>query len=162
MSYFAAGASLLQGFMSYGADRAQAKAQKRMQEFRNKMTYLANAVNQNAITTNVTLAQQQSAKAAVNMRRDEIGATGSASVAAAAAGVRGRSVTATMLNIQRRAGLNEKARTDDLEQMWLQTDQQRLGSAMSAAQQQDYSYIPTPDLGTYLLGAGAKAHSKLS
>lgn len=144
---------------SYSADKAQAKAAKRMQEYRNKMTHIANAINQNAITQNTTLAIQQSAKQAVHMRRDELTTLGSTTVAAAAAGVRGRSVTATLVDVQRNAGLLEKQRTDDLEQYFLQERQQRLSSALSAVQNQDLSYIPKPSLGTYLLNAAGNIAS---
>lgn len=149
----AAGAQLLGAFGNYSADTAQAKAAIQMQEYRNKMTHIANAINQNAITQNTTLAIQQSARQAVHMRRDELSTLGSTAVAAAAAGVRGRSVNATLLDVQRNAGLLEKQRTDDLEEYFLQARQQRLGSALSAVQNQDLSYIPQPSLGSYLLNA---------
>ena len=149
----AAGAQALGAIGSYRADKARAKAQKAMQEYRNKMTNIANAINQNAITQNTTLAIQQSAKQAVHMRRDELSTLGSTSVAAAAAGVRGRSVNSTLLNVQRQAGLSEKQRSDDLQQYFLQARQQRLSSSLSAVQNQDLSYIPKPSLGSYLLKA---------
>lgn len=143
----------LQSYGQYRADKAQARAQKRLKEYRNKMTNIADAINQNAITQNTTLAIQQSAKKAVHMRRDEISTLGSAAVAAAAAGVRGRSVNATLIDVQRQAGMLEKQRSDDLQQYFLQERQQRLSSSLSAVQNQDLSYIPTPRLGTYMLNA---------
>lgn len=152
-----AGTSFLSAFMSYRGDKAQYKAQKAIQEYRNKMTNIANAINQNAITQNTTLAIQQSARQAVNMRRDELTTAGSTAVAAAAAGVRGRSVNATLMDVQRKAGLLEKQRTDDLEQFFMQARQQRLSSALSAVQNQDLTYIPKPRLSTYLISAASNA-----
>lgn len=137
----------------YRADKRRYKAQKALQDYNNKMTRIADAMNQNAITTNTTLAIQQSARTAVNLRREELTRMGASTVAAAAAGVRGRSVNNTLLNIQRGAGLKEKARQTDLEQQFLQFTQQRRGSALSAVQNQDLSYISKPSFATYMLGA---------
>lgn len=147
---------MFMAFGSYRADKAQAKAQRAMKEYRNKMTNIANAINQNAITQNTTLQVQQSAKQAVFMRRDELSVAGSTVVAAGAAGVRGRSVNATLLDVQRSAGMQEKQRADDLQNYFVQETQQRLSSSLSAVQNQDLSYIPKPRLSTYLLGAVAK------
>ena len=145
------GLSVAGAFMSHSADKANAKAQQRMQEYRNKMTNIANAINQNAITQNVTNTIQQSARQAVFMRKDELTSSGSTAVAAAAAGVRGRSVNATLLDVQRQAGLSEHQRATDLENFFLQAKQQRLSSSLSAVQNQDLSYIPKPRLSSYLL-----------
>ena len=152
----AAGLNVAGSLAQYGADKAQAKANKAVQEYRNKMTRIADAINQNAITTNTTLAIQNSARQAVFMRRDEISTLGSTVVAAAAAGVRGNSVNKTLLDVKRNAAVQERMRQVDLEQQFLQFDQQRLSSALQAEQNRDYSYIATPKLGTYLLSAGTK------
>jgi len=155
----AAGSQVLGALGGYSAASAQAKAQKKLQRYKNKMTYIANAINQNAITTNTSLAIKQSARQAVHMRSDELSTLGSTAAAAAAAGVRGNSVNATLLNVQRRAGVLEKQRSQDLQDYFLQASQQRLSSAMSAAQNQDISHIPKPSLSSYLLGAAGNIFS---
>lgn len=147
---------LLGAYGSYRANKAQAKAQRKMQKYRNTMTNLANAINQNSITQNETNTIQQSARQSVYQRKDEMSAKGAAVVAAAAAGVGGNSVNQTVIGIQRDAALIDKQRTDDLDQFFLQTHQQRLGSSFAAAQNQDLSYIPKPRLSTYLFGAVAE------
>lgn len=147
---------VLGAYGQYKADKARAKAEQRIRDYRNKMTNIANAINQNAITQNTTLTIQKSAKQAVFMRRDELTTAGSTAVAAAAAGVKGRSVSATLVDVSRNAGLREKQRQDDLEGYFLQAHQQRLSSSLSAVQNQDLSYIPKPQFGTYLLGAISK------
>ena len=149
----AAGLQVAGAMGQYSADKANAKAQKRIQEYRNKMANISNAINQDAITTNTTLAIQQSARQAVYMRRDELSTLGSTAVAAAAAGVRGRSVNATLVDVQRNAGFAESMRQRDLQEQFMQFDQQRLGSALSAVMNQDLSYIPKPSLGSYLMKA---------
>lgn len=141
--------------MNYQADKAQAKYQRRMQEYRNKMTNIANAINQNAITTSSTLQLQQSAQQAVYIKKDELSTTAASAVAAAAAGVRGNSVTQTLVSLQQKSAGLEKQRRDDLQQYFLQSDQQRLSSSLSAVQNQDLTAIPKPKLGQYLLKAGA-------
>lgn len=146
--------NLLSQGLNYRADKAQWKAQTAMKEYRNKMVNIANAINQNAITQNTTLTIQQSARQAVHMRKDELTTLGSTTVAAAAAGVRGKSVNAALVDVKRKAGLLEKQRTDDLEQYFLQARQQRLSSSLSAVQNQDLSYLPKPRFSTYLLRAG--------
>lgn len=142
--------SFLTAFMSYRADKAQAKAKRAMQTYRNKMTNVANAINQNAITTNTTLRIQQSARKAVHLRREELGTLGTVAVSAAAAGTRGRSVANTLINAQRNAGLLQGARERDLQTSFIQSKQQRISSALSAVQNQDLTYIPKPSLTSYL------------
>ena len=156
-----AGLQAFSSIAAYSADKAKAKAQRKIQDYRNKMTDIANAINQNAITTNTTLAIQQSAKQAVHMRRDELTTLGSTAVAAAAAGVRGNSVNQTLINVQRNAGLLEKQRSDDLQNYFLQEKQQRLSSSLSAVQNQDLSYIPKPSLSSYLLNAAGSVAGKM-
>lgn len=156
----AAGMQVAGALGQYAGDKANAKAQKRIQEYRNKMANISNAINQNAITTNTSLAIQQSARQAVYMRRDELSTMGSTAVAAAAAGVKGRSVNATLLDVQRNAGLAERNRARDMEEQFLQFDQQRLSSSLSAVMNQDLSYIPKPKLSSYLIKAATNIASQ--
>ena len=144
----------------YKGDKAQAKAAQRMQDYRNKMLSISNAMNQNSITTNTSLAIQQSARQAVYMRRDELSTLGSTAVSAAAAGVKGRSVNATLLDVQRNAGYAERQRSEDLELQFLQYDQERLNSSLSATMQTDLSYIPKPKLSSYLIKAAGNIASQ--
>ena len=154
-----AAAAVAQTALQFMQASKQAKYQKKMQRYRNGMLNIANAMNQNSITTNTSLQIQQSAKQAVAVRKGELSTLGSASVAAAAAGVRGNSVNSTLVNLQRNAGLMEKQRKDDLDQYFLQTRQQRMQSTLSAVQGTDVSYIPKPSLGAYILKGGMRAYS---
>lgn len=157
-----AGLQIAGAFSSYRADKAAAKAQRAMQAYKNKMLQIANAMNQNAITTNETLAIQQAARQAVFQRRDELSTLGSVAVSAGAAGVRGRSVNATLLDVQRNAGFQEKMRQTDLEQQFLQFRQERNNSNLSAVMGEDLSYIPKPSLGGYLLRAGTSIAGQMA
>lgn len=152
-------------FMQYGkyrADKAQAKADRAMQEYKNKMVNIADAMNQNSITTNTTKTIQQSARQAVHLRRNEIGVLGSTASAAAAAGVRGRSVNATIIDAKRNAGFAEGARVRDLEGAQDQFTQQRIGSRLSAIQNQDLTHIPKPRFSTYMFSAVASNIDKVA
>ena len=137
------------------ADKTQAKAQQAWQAYSNQMANLSNANNQNVITSNQTMATQASAREAVSNQAAEIQATGSAEVAAAAAGVTGGSVAATVQDIERQAATVEYNRQEALKNQFDQFDQQRTNSTTAAAMQQNYSYIPKPSSTAMLLGIGA-------
>lgn len=153
MAFWMAAAMLGSSVMSYMGDAANAKAQKKIQAYKNKMLNIAAALSQNSVTTNEILSSAQSARQAIAIRRDEMSTLASTSVSAAAAGVRGKSVNLSLIDVQRNAGNAEKDRQRDLAQSYLQYDQQRQNISLQAVQGQDLSYIPTPKLGTYLLSA---------
>lgn len=142
--------SIFESVLRYSADKAQYKAAKAMQAYRNKMVNISNAINQNALTTNTTLQIQQSARRSVFQKRDALSVMGKTVVASAAAGVRGNSVNKSLVAVQRGAGLQEKQRQDDLSNFFLQVDQQRLSSTLSAVQNQDLTAIPKPSLSSYI------------
>lgn len=143
----------------FAGDSANAKAQKKIQRYKNKMTNLAAAMSMNSITENEAMAVQQSARQAVAMRRDEMSTLGSTAVAAAAAGVKGNSVNLSVVDVQRNAGRAERDRQIDLEQQFLQFQQQRQSTVLSAAQGQDISYIPRPNFLSYALQAAPSVMS---
>ena len=127
------------------------------QNYSNTMVRLSDAVNQNAITTNEILSEQAFAEQAIGIKQSNILTEAQAQVTAAAAGVKGVSVDDVMLDINRNAAEAENKRQNDLAASRLSFDAQRQNSAMSAAQSQDYSYIPRPKLGSYLLDATIKS-----
>ena len=143
----------ISAYGSYAADKARTTAQKAVQKYQNTMVNIADAMNQNVITTNTTLNIKQSARKAIALDRNELTAVGAATVNAAAAGVRGNSVDNTVDSIQRGAGLLEHQRELDLEQQFSQQFNQRLNSAFSAKQNQDRSYIAKPSLAGAMFGA---------
>lgn len=142
------------GFMSYRADKAASKAQRAWQAYSNTMVEIGNAVNQNAITTNEILANQAFADQDIQIQKGGLMAQAKAEVAAASAGVKGRSVNQAMFDVQRNAADREYQRQVSLKNATLAFDQQRLQSSMSAKLQKDYSYIPKPSPVSYFLNAG--------
>jgi len=157
MEWLSLGLNLLGGYAQYNAAKTQAKAQRAWQQYSNTMVRLSDAVNQNAITTNEILSQQAFADQAINIKQSNILTEAQAQVSAAAAGVKGNSVDDVMLDINRNAANAENQRQNDLAASYLTFDQQRQSSSMSAAMSQDYSYIPRPKLGSYLLDATVKS-----
>jgi hypothetical protein len=57
-------------------------------------------------------------------------------------------------DVERNASMQQARLTDDLEAQYLQVDQQRLNSAFQAATNQDFSFIPSPNMATYMLNFG--------
>lgn len=141
---------------NYQADKAQWKAQTAWQKYRNTMVNLSNSINQNAITQNEILAQQAFADQALKIKKGSLMSTARAEVAAAAAGVKGRSVNQAMLDVKRNAANREYERQVSFTNANLAFDQQRLQSKMSADMQQDYTYLPKPNSASYYLNAFIK------
>lgn len=139
--------------MQLEADEAQYKANIKWQKYRNTMVHLSNAMNQNTITNNEIISNQAFADQALVIKKGSILGQARAEVAAAAAGVKGRSVNQTMFDIQRNAGIQEAQRQQSLKNSQLAFDQQRLNSAMSDKMQQDYTYFPKPNPAAYYLKA---------
>lgn len=153
--------NLLSANMSYSGAKAQAKAQRAWQEYSNRMTDLSHSVAQNAITTNEILASDALASQAVQLKKDSLQIQGAAKVNAAAAGVKGKSVSRQMRLIVGNAAARESERQLAFRNMMMSFDQQRLNTSMSAAMQKDYSYIPKPKYASYFLSAVQQTASEV-
>ena len=148
--------------MQYKADKAEYKAKKAWQDYRNTMTNLSNAVSQNAITSNEILSNAAFARQAMQLQKATMATEGSVVSSAAAAGVKGKSVNQVVLSVQRSSAEQERERQIQLETSWMASDQQRVNSAMSAAMQQDYTYIPKPKASTYFINAAIKTAEQVA
>lgn len=138
----------------------EAKAKRKWQKYNNQMVAIANAQNQNSITTNEILATERASIQKFNIDRSEIITSGQAEASAAAADTEGRSVNAVIFDVERNAGMQRAQVQSDLEAQYLQFSQQRKNSAFQMAQQQDHSFIPMPNPVTALLNFGATATDK--
>jgi hypothetical protein len=147
------GLNFLSAGMSYNADKERSKAQQAWQAYSNTMVSLSDAVNQNAITKNEILANEAFADQAIQNQKSGLISEAHVEVAAAAAGVKGRSVNQAMLDVQRNTANQEYQRQRSLRNANLAFDQQRLQSGLSAKMQTDSSYIPTPSGSSYFLNA---------
>lgn len=161
VAWLAVAGQFASGLMEYQADKATAKAQKRIQAWRNTMTNLSNALNQNSITQNQIMSNEASRRQALDIQTDAMTSTSSLMVEAGAAEVAGRSVNQAVLAIKQSADVAEGIREQNLIDSWAAYDTQRVQSGFDAALQQDHSYIPKPNLGTYMLKAGIKSYNSL-
>ncbi|QXP44062.1 hypothetical protein [Stappia phage SI01] len=141
------------GFLRASRDAAY---KRKLQEYNNQMTRLANAQNQNAVTTNQNLAVERSLSQQFEIERSEYTTVGKAEVAAAAADTAGRSVNQTIYQIHRSADEAESKRLADLDAQLAQFRHQRLNSSIQTQQQIDHSYIPSPNPVAALLGLGGE------
>ena len=155
----AAGMQIGSSLMNYQADKATAKAQQAFQRYRNTMTHLSNAMTQNAITSNELIEMESSKREALQIQENYQAAAGATQVQAGAAYTAGRSVDRSMHELKLGAQMAETVRQENLVNAWQGYDAQRKNAAMSAAMQQDHSYIPTPKLGSYLFKAAANIAS---
>lgn len=156
------GGSVISAIAGYRQARQTVKYQRRMQDYNNKMVSLSDALNQNAITNNVSTQMQKFAMAAVELKANAIQTSAQAEVAAAAAGVEGNSVEATIMDIQANAAGREYNRQNELKAMFNSATSQRQNSVWQARLQKDVSYIPSPSLMSYVLKAGDEAMKKVA
>jgi hypothetical protein len=145
------GLSLLRQGLGYSEAKQSADAKRAWQTYKNTMVDLSNANNQNIITTNENLARRNNIDQAFQIERSEYLTSAQAEVAAAASGTGGRSVNAVMFDIEHNAAVAQTRRKQDLEDQYLQMDNQRQQSAFQAALSHDYSPIPEPNPATYML-----------
>lgn len=146
---FRAGSDLLSGIMSYNSQMKTAKAKRAWQAYSNTMVDLSNAVSQNTITDNTLMAEASFAQEAIDIRRQNLVASASTEVQAAAAGVKGNSVERSLVMVSRNAAEAERNRQIKRESTLMAFQQQRVNAGLQAAMQKDYSYIPKPSfLGT--------------
>ena len=151
----AAGMQIGSAIMGYKADKAQAKAQQAFQKYRNTMTQLSNALTQNAITSNELIELDQAKRDALTIQENYQQSSGDTQVMAGASYTAGRSVGRSLHVLKLSTQMAEQTRQENLINAWQGYDAQRKNAAMSAAMQQDHSYIPTPKLGQYLFKAAA-------
>jgi hypothetical protein len=145
------GLAALRSGMAYKEAKESAEAKKAWQAYKNAMTKLSNANNQNILTTNENIAAASSREQAFAIDRSEYLTSAQAEVAAAAGDTGGRSVNAVMADVERNATMAQSRRKQDLNAQYMQIDNQRKQSDFSAAMQMDYSPIPEPNPATYAL-----------
>jgi hypothetical protein len=146
--------SLVKQGVSYMQADADAKSKRAWQAYKNAMTKLADANNQNAITTNERLMEERISKQRFNINRSEYMTSAMAEASAAAEGTGGRSVNMVQFDVERNASMQQANLTADLEAQYVNADNQRMNSAFQAASSMDMSFIPSPNLATYALGFG--------
>ncbi len=155
------GMNFLSAGTKYMADKAQATAREKWQAYSNSMANISNALNQNAISVNETNTVREATDTNANIQKGSILYGAKEVVMASAAGVQGKSVNQSLLDIQANAAQREMNNQLDLTSKLNSFAQQREESEMKAKEAQNYSFIPKPDAGSYLFSA-AMQNAKLN
>ncbi len=136
------------------------RMQKAAQAHRNTMNKLSGAVRQNAVTSAQIQTQDKGARLAQAIQTQSMKDQGAAAVSAAAAGVSGGSVRATMLGL-RRSALNAhdaRQRNSDSAIMALEEDRKNtsraviMGEDISVLPERVADVLPAPSAASALLG----------
>lgn len=141
----------------YSMAKARAKAAEQAQVYNNKMARISNAMNQNAITTNVSQAIRMSARQAGQIQQQGQALASAVSTQAAATSTVGNSVQQSVLAARQSEASAEYSRQEALQASFVAADYQRMNSAMAANMAQDYSPIEKPNAGMYamkMIGGG--------
>lgn len=154
--------SAVSGLLQYNSARATYKAQKKIQAYQNKMTNVANALNQNAITSNILQAQQQTSTQATRVQQKGSEMMGAVNVQAAATGTIGQSADQARLATRQAEAMGEADREDQFESYMTSAYYSRIQSAQSAAMQQDHTYFEKPNLFSYIVNTAAGAANTMS
>jgi len=158
------GATAMSGMMdvfgklnSFITASKQAKQDRLWQEYNNKMVRLQDGMNQGIITTNDLMRKDRKQTQLMQIAKSEAAVTASAEVSAASTGTVGRSVNAVLFDIGRNASNARVAveRDDDLQDV--QSQNQRMQSALGAQLQIDHKKINGPSPASLLLGLGEGA-----
>ncbi len=147
------------GITNFITESRDRKYKQQIQDYNNKMVRIADALNQNAITTNQNIAVEASVAKQFAIARQAMVTKGEVEVAAAATDTVGRSVNQTLYQVQRSADEADSNRARELEQQLAAFGQQRLNSSMQAVQQLDNSFIPKASPVTAMLDIGTKMYS---
>lgn len=151
------GVAGIKAVTSFIAASKKAKADRLWQDYNNKMTRLADAMNQNSLTTNEILARRRAAIEVDALRKSGLATAAKVEVSAAAADTVGRTVNMQIFDAARNTARAVKARQDDLEAQQLQFNAQRNSSRMQMETQIDHSVIPSPSPISALLDFTAEA-----
>lgn len=146
-------------YSSANAASANSKAGRAMQAYNNKMKDLSATLSQNSVTRNQLRAVDALSTNAVNLKKDSIFMRARVEVSAAAAGVKGNSVNRTLRETIGDAASREVDRQEAFRETMMDIESERYGIQVSAAMQQDYSYIPKPNTASYYLSAAASTAS---
>ena len=137
------------GFLKASQD---AKVTRAWEKYNNRMAGIQAGQSNNAVTENVAKNREQHAENKVVQQIVRMKATAQVKAGAAAAGVAGGSVDATLFDVGRNAGHKSSQELDRFEQSLLVTDQQRKNISMQRSMAMK-PLTPKPSL----LGAMANA-----
>lgn len=138
-------AAVFKGVGGYLGKRKMAKNRAAWDAYNNKMALIQAGQSQNAVTDNVAINRAQKAENDLIIKTSRLVAAAKVKAGAAAAGVSGGSVEATLFDVGRNAGRKLAQSTDQFETSLQVTNQQRRSIAMGAKMSQRVS-APGPSL----------------
>jgi hypothetical protein len=139
----------------FGLQKTQHKMQVAAQAHRDVMNQLSSGIQQNAVTVAEIQTQDKAVRLSEAIQTQSMKDKGSAAVSAAAAGVQGGSVNATMLGLRRSALRAQDARIRNRDSALQAQAEDRKNIELSAIMGKDISIIPAPSAASALLGLGA-------
>lgn len=148
------GLAVIGQFSSHSTNDLQARLDRSMQAYRNTLTALSAAGAQNAITLNSIDAADVAEEEALQIRVQGLQQQGTAEVAAAASGTSGNSVGAVVQSLKANALRANTARLKTLGRQLQSYDAQREQTELDKRLNTDISVIPSPSIGSSLLGLG--------
>lgn len=148
------GLSALGDVSDFMAAKSQAKVDRRMQQYRNTLTKLSAARQNNALTINENRVQDAAMIAESTIQQSAIVQKGRAVVAAAAAGVMGNTVDVVQRDLQGSANKASYAQRRQANQQLSDLGENRKSIAINTIIGQDVQVIPKPSPSALLLGAG--------
>lgn len=141
-------------FLQRSAEKAQATVAKAQQEYHNVVAGLQATAGRNTITANEVAVRDAALRAAEGIQLQSMKDRASASVSAAAAGVKGGSVTATLAGMARSRLQARQAIHTNLMSQAAQFADQRNSIAINSILNKDITQIRAPSIGSSLLGLG--------
>ena len=139
----------------FGIQQTQHRMNVASQEHRNVMNQLSSGIQQNAVTIAEIQTQDSAVRLSEAIQTQSMKDKGSAAVSAAAAGVQGGSVKATMLGLRRSALQAQDARIRNRDSALTAQAENRKNIELSAIMGRDISVLPAPSAASALLGLGA-------
>lgn len=153
--FLQAGVNAIGQIGSFIAAGRKAESDRAWQEYNNKMTRIADAVNQGNITTNDNMRRERKHTQLMQVQKSKLATKASAEVAAAATGTTGNSVNAVLFDVDRNAANANRAIERDDQMQDVVSDNQRFSSALQLQTNLDLRTITGPTAGSLLLGIGS-------
>lgn len=155
LMYAQMGMSVLSGFSQYSAQRHAFQMEQIAMKYRENMSNISLAMHRNTQTQNEISARDALVRTGVALQVEGLKQESAAEAGAAAAGVSGGSVTATMRGLMRSKYRAVHAHKKRGEAQARQNTQARRQAALSAAMNKDISPMVAPSPASAMLGLGA-------
>lgn len=148
------GLDIAQGIGNFIEEGIASKLAKQMKEYRNRMAAISASMSQNTIVLNEVASRDASSRLRTQIQIQAAEDQASASVSAAAAGVRGGSVDATMRGLRRSAANAQAARKNRLKSEQRAHAAESTNVTLAMIMGKDINVISKPSLLASAVGLG--------